>query len=219
MLRERYGSAKQEEKFQAELCARRRKVNEDIPTLRADISQLMSLAFPGDVSSMGQKMAIDYFLDALDDPDFVLKIRRVSRTNLNEAYTRALRVEMIRKKVQKRELVEDAPVKHGKHTRAVEVDVSWLALNQEYQRMTEEMQMSTHKRIEENQAANQTKIEEQLSAMALAQKTVKLQQTKIEAAMASKQNATQFRQQSSLLYDVKMLAPEKPDYSNLKCFN
>ena len=37
--------------------------------------------------------------------------------------------------------------------------------------------------------------------------------------MASEQNATQLRQQSSLLNDVKMLAPAKPDYSNLKCFN
>ena len=57
---------------------------------------------------------------------------------------------MIRKKVQKKEIVEDAPVKHGKHTRAVEVDVSRSALNQEYQRMIEEMQMSTQKRIEES---------------------------------------------------------------------
>ena len=75
LLRDRYGSAQQEEKFQADVRVRQRKVNEDLPTLRADISRLMSLAFPGDVSSMGQKMAIDYFLDALDDPNFELKIR------------------------------------------------------------------------------------------------------------------------------------------------
>ena len=73
LLRERFGSAMQEEKFQAELCARRRKANDDLLTLRADISRLMSLAFPGDVSSMGQKMAIDYLLDALDDPTSSLK--------------------------------------------------------------------------------------------------------------------------------------------------
>ena len=79
LLRERYGSAKQEEKFQAELRASRRKADKDLPILRVDISRLMSLAFPGDVSSMEQKMAIDYFLDALNDPDFDLKIRRVSR--------------------------------------------------------------------------------------------------------------------------------------------
>ena len=40
----------------------------------------MSLPFRGDVSSMGQKMAIDYFRDALDDPDFELKIRESEPT-------------------------------------------------------------------------------------------------------------------------------------------
>ena len=82
--------------------------------------------------------------------------------------------------------------------------------------------MSTQKRIEENQAANQKKIEKQLSAMALAQKTAQLQQTKIEAqlaVMAWEQNATQLRQQTSLLNDIKMSAPVKPEYSNLKFFN
>ena len=92
LLRERYGSAKQEEKFHAEMRARRRKENEDLPALRADISRLMLLTFPGDVSSIGQKMAIDYFLDALDDPDFELKISASEPKNLNETYTRALRL-------------------------------------------------------------------------------------------------------------------------------
>ena len=63
----------QEEKFQAELRARRRKTNEDLPTLTADISRLMSLAFPGDVSTMSQKMAIDYFLDVLRTSTLSLK--------------------------------------------------------------------------------------------------------------------------------------------------
>ena len=119
---------------------------------------------------------------------------------------------MIRKKVQKRELVEDAPIKHGKHTRAMKVDVSQSALNQKYQRMIEEMQMITQKRMEECQAANQKKIEEQLSAMALIQKSAQLQQTKIDerlAAIASEQNAAQLRQQTSLLNDVKNVSPGK----------
>ena len=96
------------------------------------------------------------------------------------------------------------------------------ALNQIYQRMIKEMQKSTQKRIKENHAANQKKFEEHLSAMALAQKTAQLQQTKVEerlAAMASEQNATQLRQQTSPVNDVKMSAPVKPNYSNLKCFN
>ena len=43
----------------------------------------MSLTFPDDVSSMGQKIAIDYFLDALDHSDFELKIRESETKNLN----------------------------------------------------------------------------------------------------------------------------------------
>ena len=118
VLQEMYGSAKQEKKFHAELRARRRKANEDLQTLKADISRLMSSAFPGDASSMRQKMAIDYFLDSLDDLDFEFKIRKSEPKTLIDAYTRALRLEMIRKKIQKRELVKEAPVKHCKHTRA-----------------------------------------------------------------------------------------------------
>ena len=55
------------------------------------------------------------------------------------------------------ELVEEVQVKPGKHTRAVEIDVSPSALNQEYLRMIEELQISTQKRIEESHAANQKK--------------------------------------------------------------
>ena len=141
---------------------------------------------------------------------------------MNEACTRSLRLEIIRKKALKRELVEDAQVTHGNHTRAVEVDASRSALNHEYQRMTEEMQMSAQKRIEETQAANQKKIEEQLTAIALAQKSAQWQQSKVEerlTAMASEQNAAQLRYQTTLSDEVMRSAPSKPEYSNLKCFN
>ena len=43
-------------------------------------------------------MAIHYFLDALDDHDFELKITESEPKYLNEAYTRALRLKMIGKK-------------------------------------------------------------------------------------------------------------------------
>ena len=88
--------------------------------------------------------------------------------------------------------------------------------------MIEEMQMSTQKRMEKSQAANRKKIDEQLSTMVVAQKTAQVQQAKIEerlATMASEQNATQLRQQTSPLNVVKISAPAKPDYSNMKCFN
>ena len=67
-------------------------------------------------------MTIDYFLVALDKPDFELKIRESESKNL--PYTRFLRLDMIRKKEQKRELVEEVSDKHGTYTRALEVDAS-----------------------------------------------------------------------------------------------
>ena len=167
-------------------------------------------------------MAIDYVLDALNDHDYDLKIRESKPKNLNEAYTRALRPEMIITEVQERELVEDAPVKHGKHMRAMKVDVTRSPLNLKYQRMIEKMQISEQKRTEEIKAANQKKIEKQLAAMALTQKSAQLQQSKVEerlAAMVSEQNAAQLRQQMTLTDEVKRSAPAKPDYSNLKFFS
>ena len=75
LLRERYGSAKQEEKYQAELRVRRRKIGEELPTLRADITRLIALAYPGDVSVMSPMMARDYFLATLDESELELKMR------------------------------------------------------------------------------------------------------------------------------------------------
>ena len=115
--------------------------------------------------------------------------------------------------MQERELVEETPIKHGKHTLSVEVDISWSELNEEYQGMIEELHMSTQKLIAESKADNQKKIEEQLAMMALVQISAQLQQTKITerlAAMALEQNAV--RQHTTLLDEVKMLAPAKPEY-------
>ena len=75
---------------------RRRKIGEELPTLRADITSLMALAYPGDVSAMSQMMSLDYFLAALDESELELKIRESKPKNLNDAYNRALGLEMIR---------------------------------------------------------------------------------------------------------------------------
>ena len=40
---------------------RRRKIEEELPTLRVDITRLMELAYPGDVSAMSQMMAAIIF--------------------------------------------------------------------------------------------------------------------------------------------------------------
>ena len=46
LLRERYGSAKQYEKYQVKLHLRRRKIGENFPTLQADIARLVHWHIP-----------------------------------------------------------------------------------------------------------------------------------------------------------------------------
>ena len=53
---------------------RRRKIGEELPTLREDIARLMALAYPGDMSAMSQMMLRDYLLAALDESELELKI-------------------------------------------------------------------------------------------------------------------------------------------------
>ena len=50
-----------QERYQAELRVRRRKIGEELPTLQADITCLMALAYPGYVSAMSQMMARKLF--------------------------------------------------------------------------------------------------------------------------------------------------------------
>ena len=62
---------------------RRRKIGEELPTLRADITRLMALAYPGDVSAMSQMMVRDYFLAALDESELEMIIRERERDPKN----------------------------------------------------------------------------------------------------------------------------------------
>ena len=126
LLRECYGSGKQEKNFQAKLRNRRWRVNEDLPTLRADVSRLMALAYPGDVCFFFASQSTDgtrCFSDPLDDVDFETRIRENEPRTLDDAYNRALWLEVIRKGVQQKEMPDVPPAKDGKQTRAIEVDV------------------------------------------------------------------------------------------------
>ena len=128
----------QDAKFQAESRVRRRKIGEELPTLRADITHLMALAYPGDVSAMSHMMARDYFLAVLDESEHELKIRESESNNLDDAHIRALRLEMIRRGSQRKDQV-DSPARRERNIRAVEAEVRRSALNDEFQRKLEEL--------------------------------------------------------------------------------
>ena len=59
-----------------------RQNGEKLPMLRADITRLMALAYPGDVSAMSPMMAGYYFLAALDESELELKISDNQPKNL-----------------------------------------------------------------------------------------------------------------------------------------
>jgi len=99
-LRRRFGSDDQQEKFQAELRARRRRRGETLAELYQDIRRLMSLAYPGErTSSLCEQIAKDYFIASLGDRDFELQIREREPRDLESAFKHAVRLEAYDKAV------------------------------------------------------------------------------------------------------------------------
>jgi hypothetical protein len=76
-----------------ELRLRRRQPTETLSALHQDIKRLIALAHPALSQEAREAVACDYFIDALDDPDFALKIRERSPALLDEALRAALRLE------------------------------------------------------------------------------------------------------------------------------
>ena len=79
LLRNRFGGVKQIDKFRMELRLRRRQPGETLSQLHQSIRCLMALAHPTLKADEREAIACDYYVDALDDPDFALKVR--TRTN------------------------------------------------------------------------------------------------------------------------------------------
>ena len=96
MLRGRFGSEEQEEKFQTELRASRRGREESLQALHADITRLMALAYPKDDSPLSRVIARDYFLTVLGDPELDIKVREREPPDLQAAYKTATRLETLK---------------------------------------------------------------------------------------------------------------------------
>ena len=73
LLRNRFGTTHQAERFRQELRTRRRKSNESIQAVYQDVRRLLALGYPGQVGEMYEVIGRDFFLDALDDQ--ALRIR------------------------------------------------------------------------------------------------------------------------------------------------
>jgi len=73
-LKKRFGGKAFADKHRIEIRNRRRRKDETLQSLHSDIRRLAALAFPKIEHKTCEVMACDYFLDALADPDFALKI-------------------------------------------------------------------------------------------------------------------------------------------------
>ena len=105
-----------------------------------------------------------YFLAALDESELQLKIRESKPKNLDDAYNRTLRLEMIRRGSQKKDQV-DSPARQERNVRAVEADVSHSALNDEFQKKLEQLQAKNLKQMEEVRQENKRNQEALLSQL------------------------------------------------------
>jgi len=101
ILKEHFGEANQSDKYRLELKSRRRRLNETLRNLHSDIRRLAALALSELEYGARKMMACDYFSDALDDPDFALKVRERFLKDLDSALRVALQMEVWSKDVEK----------------------------------------------------------------------------------------------------------------------
>jgi len=86
-LKSRFGSANLHERFAVELRSRRRRAGETISELHADVRRLMALVYPDTAhSQLGQAIARDHFITALNDRELEMKVRIRDPTDLESAY-------------------------------------------------------------------------------------------------------------------------------------
>ena len=93
LLRCRFGSENQAERFRAELRVRRRKTGETLQCLYQDIRRLMTLAYPGPTSGLSEIVGRDAFLEALSNQSLRVRILEKEPKTLDEALNAAVRLE------------------------------------------------------------------------------------------------------------------------------
>jgi predicted aspartyl protease len=93
LLRSRFSATQQADKHRMELRLRRRRQGESLSALHQDIRRLMALAHPTLSQEARETIACDYYIDAMDDVDFALKVRERAPATLDEALRIALQLE------------------------------------------------------------------------------------------------------------------------------
>jgi len=98
LLKRPFGGADQEERFRMELCNRRRRPKEDLPSLYSDIRRMLSLAYPGpDPSNVKETVGRDAFMDALGDPELRARILERGVPTMDDALRTAMSLDILDK--------------------------------------------------------------------------------------------------------------------------
>ena len=94
VLQERFGGVNQADIYQIEVKKRRRRPGETLLALHSDIRMLIALAFPDIEYKARERIACDYFIDALDEPKFALRVRERTPKDLDSALRIALQLKV-----------------------------------------------------------------------------------------------------------------------------
>jgi hypothetical protein len=95
ILKSRYGSDHQMERFRMELKVRRRRKGESLQNVYLDIKRLLALAYPGETGSVIESMGVDVFVNAFADKELRRQVLQRGCTTLDEALSWAIRMEAI----------------------------------------------------------------------------------------------------------------------------
>jgi len=95
LLKNRFGSLNEEERYRSELKARRRRRGEPLQAVYQDIRRLMALAFPGQSGPLWEIMARDAFVESLADPALRLRVLERDPETLEQALKLATRLEAL----------------------------------------------------------------------------------------------------------------------------
>ncbi|KAK3096138.1 hypothetical protein FSP39_008332 [Pinctada imbricata] len=93
VLKTRFGCENRAEVFKSKLQTRVRGKDEKIPELAQSVKKLTRKAYPSASSDVVDVLAVDYFIDALNDADIRLRLREIGPKSLSEAEKIAVRLE------------------------------------------------------------------------------------------------------------------------------
>jgi len=93
LLKLRFGTYEQQERFRLELKFRRRQAGESLQELMSDISRLVCLAYPRAEPQLQDILAVDAFVDSLNNVGLEFKIREAEPATLRQAMLTAMKFE------------------------------------------------------------------------------------------------------------------------------